>query len=238
MSDETKTPALKLIFLVIDWTKVKIVLNVFEEENVRFYFLTKARGTANSEILYLLGIGASDKALILCLEEDNAIPMLLQKVRKKIGYQNAGAGIAFTVSLSGINNPILQIFKEHARECKIPPQNEKEGAKMNNETTHDVIISILNQGYSDEFMNTAREAGAAGGTIFNARNAANDGAVKFFGISVQDEKEIIIILSKRDKKAPIMQAVSQAFGTASKAAGIIFSLPAEQVMGMNMSLEK
>ena len=226
----------KLIFLIIDWAKLKPVLQIFAEKNIRFSFLTKASGTANSEILHLLGIGASDKALILCLEEDEVVPALMKGVRKKIGYQNAGAGIAFTVPLSGINNLILQIFKGDARE--IPQQSEKEGLKMKTEITHDLIISILNRGYSDDFMNTAREAGAGGGTVFNARSMAAAGAVKFFGISVQDEKEVIIILTKRDKKAPIMQAIGSSFGFNSKAQGIMFSLPVDRVMGMNMSLEE
>jgi hypothetical protein len=58
--------------------------------------------------------------------------------------------------------------------------------------------------------------------------------VKFFGISVQDEKEIIAILSPRERKAPIMQAVSQAFGISSKAEGIIFSLPVDSVEGLDL----
>ena len=234
MGDDAKT--FKFAFLIVDWVKLKTVLEVFKEKNILFYFFTKADGTANSEILHILGIGASDKALIFCLEEGEIIPSLLKGIRKKIGYQNAGAGIAFTVPLSGINNPILQIFKENVRE--IPQRSEKEGSKMNKEITHDLIVSVLNQGYSDDFMNTAREAGAAGGTIFNARSTAAAGTVKFFGISVQDEKEIILILTKRDKKAPIMQAISSSFGLTSKAQGIMFSLPVDQVMGMNMSLEE
>ena len=236
MGDDLKT-SLKLVFLIIDWAKIKTVVQVFKEKNVRFYFLTKASGTANSEILHLLGIGASDKALILCLEEEEVIPVFLKEVRKKIGYQNAGAGIAFTVPLSGINNPILQIFKENSCEQKVSQQSKKEGSKMSTKATHDLIVSILNQGYSDDFMNTAREAGAAGGTVFNARSMVA-GAVKFFGISVHEEKEIIIILTKRDKKAPIMQAVGSSFGLTSKAQGVLFSLPVDQVMGMNMSLER
>jgi nitrogen regulatory protein PII len=83
-------------------------------------------------------------------------------------------------------------------------------------------------------MAAAREAGATGGTVINARGNAHQGPVKFFGISVQDEKEIIIILSTRERKAPIMQAVSQAFGISSKAGGIIFSLPVDGVAGLDL----
>ncbi|MDR2485357.1 MAG: hypothetical protein LBD55_08180 [Treponema sp.] len=221
--------AIKLLFFIIDWSKSKVVSRVFEQENVQFYFFSKGKGTANSEILDLLGIGASDKAMILCLEQDFMVPMLLKGVRQKLGAQSAGAGIAFTVPLSAINQPILQILKE-----TVHPNltNDKKEEKMS-EIKNDVIISIINQGYSDEFMTVAREAGARGGTVFSARGLTNNKPVKFFGVSIQDEKEIIIILAGRDKRTPIMQALSKAYGITSQADGIIFSLPVDEVMSLN-----
>ncbi|MDR1098985.1 MAG: P-II family nitrogen regulator [Treponema sp.] len=225
-------PVVKLLFFIIDWGKTKVITSVFEDEKVRFHFISKGKGTASSEILDLLGIGASEKAVILCLEQDIMVPVLLREVRKKLGFHSPGAGIAFTVPLSGINNPILQVFKESIlKNEKIAV--EKEGGTMSGEIKNDLIIAIINQGYCDEFMSTAREAGATGGTVLNARGIAHQGPVKFFGVSVQDEKEIIIILTKREKKTAIMQAVSQAYGIASKAEGIVFSLPVDNVMGLS-----
>ena len=105
---------------------------------------------------------------------------------------------------------------------------------MPNEYSHDLIISIINQGYTDDFMNAAREAGATGGTVISARGQAHSGAVKFFGISVQAEKEMIIILSSREKKPTIMRAVSEAFGINSKAEGIVFSVPVDSITGLDL----
>jgi nitrogen regulatory protein PII len=236
-------PKLKLIFFIIDWSKTRVISEVFEEEKVRLLFISKGRGTASSEILDLLGLGASDKAVVLCLEQAVMVPVLLREVRRKLGFHSPGAGIAFTVPLSGINNPVLQIFKEsvHKNEkIAAAPENarpESEGETMTKETTteirNDLIISIINQGYSDEFMTTAREAGATGGTVLSARGLAHEGAVKFFGVSVQDEKEVIIILTSREKKVPIMKAVCEAHGINSKAKGIVFSLPVDGVMGLS-----
>jgi len=98
---------------------------------------------------------------------------------------------------------------------------------------HDLIVSILNNGYCDSFMNAAREAGAMGGTIINARGQGHEGAVKFFGISVEDEKEIIIILTSKEKKAAIMRAICETHGLNSNAQGIVFALPVDNVLGLN-----
>ncbi|MCL2472277.1 MAG: P-II family nitrogen regulator [Treponema sp.] len=101
--------------------------------------------------------------------------------------------------------------------------------------TNDLIVAIVNQGYSDELINTAREAGATGGTVINARGQAYEGAVRFFGISVQDEKELILILTSREKRVPIMRAVCEAHGLNSKAQGIVFSLPVDDARGLVFS---
>jgi nitrogen regulatory protein PII len=239
-------PRLKLLFLIIDWDRAKIVSDVFEKEHCRFVFMTKAMGTANSEILDLLGIGSTDKAVILCLENGTTTPQLIKAVRRKMGSRSTGAGIAFTIPLSGISASIMQVFLEASDTI----ENEKEEPKMANanpqngltntdspagdiQIKNDLIITILNHGYSDDFMTTARKAGARGGTVISARGLSAQKVKKFLGISVQEEKEIIIILANKDQKVPIMQAVSGTFGTSSKAGGTIFSLPVDQVMSLN-----
>jgi nitrogen regulatory protein PII len=234
-------PRLKLVFFIVDWSKTQIISDVFEEEKVRYHFISKATGTARTEILDLLGIGTSEKAVVLCLEQEVLVPVLLKEVGKKLGFHNPGAGIAFTVPLSGINTPLLRVFKESihknekiAAETSFRHENEKAmAAETKTEITNDLIIAIINQGYSEEFMTVAREAGATGGTVLNARGLAHEGPVKFFGVSVQDEKEIVIILTNREKKVPIMQAVSKTCGLASKAEGLVFSLPVDSVLGLS-----
>jgi nitrogen regulatory protein PII len=240
-TDESKTslPELKLIFFIVDWHRAHVVSSVFVDEKVRFHFICKGRGTASSEVLDLLGIGAGEKAVIICLEQGVLIPVLIKEARKKLKHNSPGAGIAFTVPLSAINDPILLIFKQsiHKNE-KIAAEQKGEGGYMAGESSqgailNDLIVSIVNQGYSDELMNTARAAGATGGTVINARGQAHEGAVKFFGVSVQDEKEMILILTSREKKVAIMRALCETHGLNSKAQGIVFSLPVDNVMGLS-----
>ena len=251
---KTPKPILKLMFFIFDWQKSHIISEIFSEEDVRFYFVTRGVGTANSDILDLLGIGAGDKAVAICLEQPVLVPVLLKEVRRKIGFYTPGTGIAFTVPLSAINDPVLLVFKQSilknekiAKELEERAQSaqarknaiSEKGENMeSDDTSHekfqfDLIFAIVNHGFSDGLMNTAREAGASGGTVINARGQAHEGAVKFFGISVQDEKEIILILTTHEKKVAIMQAVSEAHGLNSKAQGIVFSVPVESVIGPN-----
>ena len=193
----SETPTLKLMFFIVDWSQAHVVSDVFVDGNVRFHFVTKGMGTANNEILDLLGIGAGDKAVVVCLEQAVGVSVLMKEVRNRLRRDSPGAGIAFTIPLSAINDPVLLLFKQsiHKNEKvaeELGLMSRGEGAGMADKSsrdavahdtiTHDLIISIVNQGYSDEFMNTAREAGASGGTVINARGQAHEGAVKFFGI--------------------------------------------------------
>jgi hypothetical protein len=230
---EPRTPLLKCLVFIIDWAKTNTIADIFEQENVRFHFICKGKGTASSDILDLLGIGSTEKAIVICLEQDIMVPVLLKEVSKILGLNNPGAGIAFTLPLSGINQPILKVFKDSI-EKNFKISSDKEVEKMSTDSKHDLIISVVNQGYSDEIMAVAREAGATGGTVISARGLVHRGPVKFFGISVQDEKEIITILANREKKAPIMQAVSQSFGITSEAGGIVFSLPVDTITGLDL----
>jgi nitrogen regulatory protein PII len=144
------------------------------------------------------------------------------------------------VPLSGINASLIRIFTEIELPAEHQPTEEKQTMAESEkeslgaiEIKNDLIFSILNNGFSDEFMAIARKAGARGGTVLSARGLSQQVVKKFFGISVQEEKEIIIILADKDKKGAIMQAVGSVYGLSSKAGGVIFSLPVDQVMSLN-----
>ena len=49
-------------------------------------------------------------------------------------------------------------------------------------------------------METARKAGARGGTIIHARWAGSESVEEFYGITVQQEKEVIAIVSSAAKR--------------------------------------
>ena len=66
--------------------------------------------------------------------------------------------------------------------------------------THELIICIVNTGFTDVVMDAAKEAGARGGTVVHGRGTANKEAEEFFGISVQPDKEMVMILVSSDIK--------------------------------------
>ena len=55
--------------------------------------------------------------------------------------------------------------------------------------SHELIMAIMNEGYSDTVMDAARSAGAGGGTVLHAKGTGRARAEKFFGVSLADEKD-------------------------------------------------
>jgi uncharacterized protein YaaQ len=229
--EEKYLPVLKCLVFILDWEKANVLTGLFERTKVRFHFIAHAKGTANSEMLNLLGLGMRDKAVFFCLEQDCMVPALLKEAGKVLGFYQPGAGIAFSIPLSGINNPLLTVFKKSV-DKELAHYSEKETDIMDDAIQYELIVAVVNQGYSDELMAAAREAGAGGGTVINARGLMHQGPVRFFGISVQEEKEIIIILAKKEHKLEIMKVLTRDFGVMTKAAGIVFSLPVDTTIGL------
>ena len=93
------------------------------------------------------------------------------------------------------------------------------------ENKHEVVVCIVNAGFSQNVMEAARGAGAKGGTVLRARGTANPEAEDFFHITVQPDKEVVLILVPADIKDALIKAVYKEAGLASEAKGIIFSLP-------------
>lgn len=98
---------------------------------------------------------------------------------------------------------------------------------------HEVIFCIVNAGFSDAVMDAAREFGARGGTVIHARGTANSEAEKLFQITVQPEKEIVMILVPVEIKNDILHALYKAVGLNTPGQGIAFSMPVDQTVGLS-----
>lgn len=96
---------------------------------------------------------------------------------------------------------------------------------------HELIIVISNKGYTDVIMDTAKLRGARGGTIVHGKGTANEETRHFFGLKIQAEKELLLIVVPKEKTTEIMQAISDNHGVNSEARSLCFSLPITRVLG-------
>ena len=96
-----------------------------------------------------------------------------------------------------------------------------------NTSSHELIMCVVNAGFSDTVMEAAKDAGARGGTILSGRGTANKAAESFFHIAIQTEKEVVMILVDKKIKDAVLHALYQKAGLGTMGQGIAFTLPAE-----------
>ena len=100
-------------------------------------------------------------------------------------------------------------------------------------SNYEMIMCIVNAGFSELVMDAAREEGARGGTVIHARGTANKEAEQFFHIAIQPDKDIVLILVPTDIKDNVLHAIYRNAGLKSEGSGIAFSLPVDEVVGLS-----
>lgn len=98
---------------------------------------------------------------------------------------------------------------------------------------HEAIFCIVNAGFSETAMEAAREYGATGGTVIRARGTANPEAERLFNITIQPEKEIVMIVCKSALKDGILHGLYRAVGSSTAGNGIVFSMPVDETVGIS-----
>ncbi len=94
--------ALKLLFIIIDRDKTQDVMDSISSYGSIFETTVLARGTARSDLLDILGIGESEKGLILFSLKQENIEKVYDILREEFKFSEPGRGIAFTVPVSAV----------------------------------------------------------------------------------------------------------------------------------------
>ena len=202
----------------------------YRSEGVDVVYTTSCNGTAHAKTLSLLGIERTDKSMLFSTVTGDTLTKLKRLLTTKMKIDLPDRGVAMAVPLSGVGgSKALEYFTSGQ---KMSENNTTEDNEM--QSSHELIVAIYERGYTDLVMDTAREAGAGGGTTINAKGTAA-GAQKFFGLSLAVEKEIVFIVSEIGKKKDIMKAIMQKAGVDSKAHAIVFSLPVSETAGFRFA---
>lgn len=230
MTEMSKKASFRLLFLIATPKLVNKAVALFKEGDVPTQYLIHGQGTASSQVMDMLGLDGVDKNILMGMMPKAFADGMLIKLRKKLHLGMPNTGIAFTLPLSGSSGRVVQLMEGLESEDRPRLLERREPGMTENE--YSMIMAIVNQGFSEDVMNAARPKGASGGTVFHSRRIGNEEAMKFWKISVQEEREIVIILAQKEDKKAIMQAIGENCGMESKAQGIILSLPVDGIVGL------
>ena len=105
---------LKLLITVVDKEKGEFYMDVISQFPVNLQMALSGQGTANSEVVNLLGLNMQ-KAVILSLVREDLMEGLMNTLEDKFQTVKNGRGIAFAVPLSSVIGANLYRFMSDNR---------------------------------------------------------------------------------------------------------------------------
>ena len=198
----------------------------FQRHGSFVVFGSLARGTANSARLDYFGLEASEKVVTACVVTGQMWKQLKHGLIQEMQIDVAGTGIAFIIPMGSVGGKkVLQFLIQNQ------PYEKEEESQLKG-TEYELLVAIADQGSMDEVMDAARGANAGGGTVLHAKGTGMERAKKFLGISLAEEKEMVLIVTKTSQKNDIMRAIMEKCGLGTKNHTIVFSLPVTSAIGL------
>ena len=195
-----------------------------EEDDVIFHYQCVGEGTAPSELLDILGLGSSEKDIVLSFATKTTADRLASSLSKNVGKNFGYQGLFMVIPTTAFSRISAEIIKKNSNDYL------KGGAPdMQSEYKYSLILISVNRGYTDAVMQTAKKAGATGGTIIKARLARAEIVEAYANTKLDEEKEIVTILAPDSVRNQILESVNSEFGLKSEAQGTVFSLPVDKV---------
>lgn len=212
---------MKCLVVIADRGKAGRVCKVLSQHGLGIQYVMLAHGTAHSVFIDYLGLAEPEKEIVLALAPDTSLKGVLGDLSRKMQLDIPGKGIAFTVPLSSITKTAME--KAGGRE-----EEKMEDTALG----YELVVVTTETGLSETVVEAARKAGARGGTIVGARSVCTEDVKRVLGFTVQPEREVVLLLTPRDQRKAIMQAMCDCVRMETGDAAIAFSLPVSEVEGL------
>jgi nitrogen regulatory protein PII len=101
-----------------------------------------------------------------------------------------------------------------------------------------LILSSVKPDITDKVVDAVKLAGATGATIIPARGTGIREAKSFFGLSLEAQTDIIMLLIEEHRVAKILAVIKETGEFHKPGTGIAFVLPVEHVIGLESQMEQ
>ncbi|MGI6082879.1 MAG: P-II family nitrogen regulator [Limnochordia bacterium] len=208
-----------LICVIVNMGQGSSVAATAREEGVPGATIVLGRGTVKDHLLQLFGITDRRKEIVLMLAESSVAQRALRRLQDVFQLDQPHRGIAFTI-------PVSQLFGVHGYE------GFRRASKGGEAAMYNVIFAIVDQGKSEAVIDSATQAGAKGGTIIHGRGSGFHTARKIFGMEIEPEKEIVMIVSESTLTEAIVGSIREDLDIDAPGKGILFVQDIKDVYGI------
>ena len=219
--------SMRLIVSIVERGHGVAMQKLYTARQVFLHLQCAGRGTATSEIMDILGLGSSEKDVVLSFAPAPTCRALLQELDSDLRGSTGTACIVFSLPVSALNNLAAALVLFKTQQAK--GNGGDEPMNHNEETT--LILVACSRGHTDEIMATAKGHGARGGTVIKARLSGLEELEQAYDLAdLTAEREIVAIVVPTHLRAPILEAINAAHGLRSPAQAVLCALPIEKIV--------
>ena len=212
------------VVTILERNKRDRLEKIYKALDLKVALTMMGRGTATQEHLSMRGLSPTEKAVMATVAGREDMKKLMLQTKLKLFIDIPGNGVMAAIPIKSVGGAQALAYLANNQ-----PKNPDRPAI---EFEYERIYVVLNEGHSDEVMDAARPAGATGGTVIAAKGTGIASAEKFHGLSLANEREVVMIVAKSSTKGAIMRAITEKAGIDTPAGAICFSLPVSQVAGL------
>lgn len=217
---------MNFVISVINSNDTQKLVDIYSELELKVSIVFKGRGTASRKMLDMLDIESNERRVAFAVADTEKTERLIKMHKQYLAIDAPNRGIFAAVPVKSVGGrKTLEYISDKNDDTKFVPDFQ---------VSHELIIVIANHDHIETVMDAARSAGAAGGTVLHGKGTGAKAAEKFFNVSFADEKEVILIVAKKEQKSQIMQSIIQNAGPSTDAGAVCFSLPVSETAGFSL----
>ena len=179
------------------------------------------RGTVKSSVLNFLGIKSQKKEVLNFLLPNEEAEELLESFAQELELHKPGHGIAFAT-------PVLK----SSRGVNVKEDTQSTELSLEVNGMFKKVTVIVDRGMAEEIMDAARKAGVTGGTIMHGRGAGAEHTSTLFGVEIEPEKELVVMLIPSSLVDKVAKALTEEFHLNEPGKGILFVEPIIKAIGL------
>lgn len=212
--------AYRLIYVIVNFGRGSEVLRVTRESRISGGTILLGRGTVRSGFLNFFALYELRKEIVLIVADSVTAEKALEALNKEMQFEKPNHGIAFATAIETVDG-------SSELEDSVLAEERGDEKKMYN-----LITVIVDKGRAEKVIDAATEEGSKGGTIVNARGSGIHERSKLFAMEIEPEKEIVLIVAKRDKTQKIIAKIREDLQIDDPGKGIVFTQTVNDAYGL------
>ncbi len=215
------------VISIINPSGLEVLSAISEAMRLPLSLVLHGKGTATKSMLDLLGIEQKERRIVMTvIPDDKQAKEYIKEHKRRLYVDAPGNGIVISVPIKSVGGKkTLSFISSGQPQKNVPTLNYD----------FELILAITNEGHAEAVMDAARAAGAKGGTLMHAKGTGAKNAEKFFQVSIAQEKDLILIVSRAEEKAEIMRSILKLTGPDTAAGSLVFSLPISDIAGFSVA---